>query len=69
VTVRPGVERVRVKVTDDGAAAEPAMRCDDDLAEAGRGLLLVEAYSLMRDYYRDGTRTVTWFECEAEPLD
>ena len=41
----------------------------DDLAEGGRGLLLVEAYSLMWDYYRDGTRTVTWFECLSEPLE
>jgi hypothetical protein len=41
---------------------------DDDLAEAGRGLRLIEAYSLTGDYYRDGTRTVTWFECVAEPL-
>lgn len=41
----------------------------EDLAEAGRGLLLVEAYSLMWDYYRDGTRTVTWFECLSEPLE
>ncbi len=32
------------------------------------GLRLVEAYSLMWDYYRDGTRTVTWFDCEPEPL-
>jgi hypothetical protein len=41
---------------------------DDDLSDGGRGLRLVEAYSLIRDHYRDGTRTVTWFECESEPL-
>lgn len=69
VTIRPAADRVRVEVTDDGAATAPAMRCGDDLAEAGRGLLLVEAYSLIWDYYRDGARTVTWFECEPEPLD
>jgi anti-sigma regulatory factor (Ser/Thr protein kinase) len=68
VTIRPGADRVLVEVSDDGAATAPAVRCDDDLAEAGRGLLLVEAYSLMWDYYRDGARTVTWFECEPEPL-
>ena len=34
----------------------------------GRGPRLVEAYSLRWDYYRDGTRTVTRFECVAEPL-
>jgi hypothetical protein len=28
----------------------------------------VEAYSLMWDYLRDGTRLVTWFECVPEPL-
>jgi anti-sigma regulatory factor (Ser/Thr protein kinase) len=68
VTVRAAVDRVRVEVTDDGAPTAPTVRCDDELAEGGRGLRLVEAYSLMWDYYRDGTRTVTWFECESEPL-
>ena len=68
VTVRTAADRVRVEVADAGGPTEPRMRCEDDLAEAGRGLRLVEAYSLMWDHYRDGTRTVTWFECEAEPL-
>jgi anti-sigma regulatory factor (Ser/Thr protein kinase) len=73
VTVRPvtestGAGRVRVEVTDDGGPTAPTLCRDDDLAEGGRGLRLVEAYSLGWDYYRDGTRTVTWFECEAEPL-
>jgi anti-sigma regulatory factor (Ser/Thr protein kinase) len=68
VTVGSGAGCVRVEVTDDGAATAPVMHRDDDLAETGRGLRLVEAYSLMWDYYRDGTRTVTWFECEPEPL-
>jgi anti-sigma regulatory factor (Ser/Thr protein kinase) len=68
VTVRSAADRVRVEVTDDGGPTAPTLRCDDDLAEAGRGLRLVEAYSLMWDYYRDGTRTVTWFECVPEPL-
>jgi anti-sigma regulatory factor (Ser/Thr protein kinase) len=69
VTMRPAADRVRVEVTDDGGPTTPALCRDDDLAEGGRGLRLVEAYSLMWDYYRDGTRTVTWFECESEPLD
>jgi anti-sigma regulatory factor (Ser/Thr protein kinase) len=69
VTMRPAVDRVRVEVTDDGGLTAPVLCRDDDLAEGGRGLRLVEAYSLMWDYYRDGTRTVTWFECESEPLD
>jgi anti-sigma regulatory factor (Ser/Thr protein kinase) len=73
VTVRPvtastGADRIRVEVTDDGGPTAPTLRRDDDLAEAGRGLRLVEAYSLVWDYYQDGTRTVTWFECVAEPL-
>jgi anti-sigma regulatory factor (Ser/Thr protein kinase) len=69
VTVRTDTDRVRVEVTDDGGPTTPTLCRDDDLAEAGRGLRLVEAYSLMWDYYRDGTRTVTWFECVPEPLD
>jgi anti-sigma regulatory factor (Ser/Thr protein kinase) len=77
VTVRPvpagsGADRVRVEVTDDGGPTAPTLCSthdrDDDLAEAGRGLRLVEAYSFMWDYYRDGTRMVTWFECGPEPL-
>jgi anti-sigma regulatory factor (Ser/Thr protein kinase) len=72
VTVRAGADRVRVEVTDDGGPTAP-MLCpaddwDDDLAEAGRGLRLVEAYSFLWDYYKDGTRMVTWFECVPEPL-
>ena len=68
VTVRGIAGRVRVEVTDDGGPTAPALRRDDDLAEAGRGLRLVEAYSLRWDYHRDGTRTMTWFECVPEPL-
>ena len=68
VTVRSAADRVRVEVTDDGGPTAPTLRCDDDLAEAGHGLRLVEAYSLMWDYHRDGTRLVTWFECVPEPL-
>jgi anti-sigma regulatory factor (Ser/Thr protein kinase) len=69
VMVRSGADRVHVEVTDDGSPSEPTVRRPDDLAEAGRGLRLVEAYSLMWDYYRDGARTVTWFECVSEPLE
>jgi hypothetical protein len=46
----------------------PEMRRDDDLAEGGRGLRLVDAYALAWDYHRIGSRTMTWFECPAEPL-
>jgi anti-sigma regulatory factor (Ser/Thr protein kinase) len=69
VTVRRDAGRVHVEVTDEGGSTAPAVRHADDLAEAGRGLRLVEAYSLIWDYYRDGTRMVTWFECVAEPLE
>jgi anti-sigma regulatory factor (Ser/Thr protein kinase) len=68
VTVRAAADRVRVEVRDDGGPTAPVLRCDDDLAETGRGLRLVDAYSLMWDYYRHGTGTVTWFECLPEPL-
>ena len=67
-TVRTDSYRIRVEVTDDGGLTEPSVHHDDDLAETGRGLRLVEAYALILGYYRDGTRTVTWFECVAEPL-
>jgi anti-sigma regulatory factor (Ser/Thr protein kinase) len=68
VTVRNVVGRVRVEVQDDGGSTAPTLRSDDDLAEAGRGLRLVEAYSLVWDYHQVGTRLVTWFECVSEPL-
>jgi anti-sigma regulatory factor (Ser/Thr protein kinase) len=72
VTAGSGAGRIHVEVTDDGGPTAPTLDhddgLDDDLAEAGRGLRLVEAYSSIWDYYRDGTRTVTWFECEPEPL-
>jgi anti-sigma regulatory factor (Ser/Thr protein kinase) len=68
VTVRTAADRVRVEVTDDGGATAPTLRRDDDLAEAGRGLQLVVAYSLGWDYHQIGTRMMTWFECESEPL-
>ena len=68
VTFRTAADRVRVEVQDDGGSTAPTLRSDDDLAEAGRGLRLVEAYSLVWDYHQVGTRMVTWFECVAEPL-
>jgi anti-sigma regulatory factor (Ser/Thr protein kinase) len=68
VTVRTSADCVRVEVQDDGGPGAPTLCFDDDLAEAGRGLRLVEAYSLMWDHYQNGTGRVTWFECVAEPL-
>jgi anti-sigma regulatory factor (Ser/Thr protein kinase) len=68
VTVRTAADHVRVEITDDGGSTAPTLRRDDDLAEAGRGLQLVEAYSLVWDYHQIGTRMMTWFECVSEPL-
>jgi anti-sigma regulatory factor (Ser/Thr protein kinase) len=68
VTVRTSADCVRVEVQDDGGPTAPALCSDGDLAEAGRGLRLVEAYSLMWDHYPQGAGRVTWFECLAEPL-
>jgi anti-sigma regulatory factor (Ser/Thr protein kinase) len=68
VTLRIAVDRVLVEVTDDGGATLPTLRRDGNLAENGRGLWLVDAFSLAWDYHRSATRTVTWFECAPEPL-
>jgi anti-sigma regulatory factor (Ser/Thr protein kinase) len=68
ITIRAAAGRVRVEVQDEGGPTAPVVRCDGDLAEAGRGLRLVEAYSLAWDYHQNGSGTVTWFECVPEPL-
>ena len=68
VTVRADADRVRVEVQDDGSATAPTLCCDGELAEAGRGLQIVEAYSLRWDYHQNATGTLTWFECPPEPL-
>jgi anti-sigma regulatory factor (Ser/Thr protein kinase) len=68
VTLRVAADRILVEVADDGGATAPALRRGDDLAETGRGLWLVDTYSLAWDYHRTATHTVTWFECLAEPL-
>jgi anti-sigma regulatory factor (Ser/Thr protein kinase) len=68
VMVTTAADRVRVEVHDDGGTTAPTLCCDGELAEAGRGLRLVDAYSLAWDYYRNGRGTVTWFECPPEPI-
>jgi|ERR1700678_2781809 anti-sigma regulatory factor (Ser/Thr protein kinase) len=68
VTVLATAGLVRVEVADDGGATVPSVSCGDDLAETGRGLQLVSAYSTSWDYRRSATYTVTWFECLANPL-
>ena len=68
VTLRAGADRVLVEVADDGGITVPALRRDDDLGESGRGLRLVDAFSLDWNYYRSAVSTVTWFECLPAPL-
>lgn len=68
VTLRVAADRILVEVVDDGGATAPTLRRDDDLAETGRGLRLVDTYSTAWDYHRSAARTVTWFECLPEPL-
>jgi len=57
VTLRVGADRIVVEVADDGGTTVPALRRDDDLGEGGRGLRLVDAFSLAWDYYRTRCRT------------
>ncbi len=45
VRLRVGAERILVEVLDDGASNVPTLRSDDDMAESGRGLRLVNACS------------------------
>lgn len=68
MTLRVGINRVRVEVTDVGGTAVPTLCHDNDLGESGRGLRLVNAYSLAWNYHRGTDGTVTWFECAPEPL-
>jgi two-component sensor histidine kinase len=68
ITLWVGVDRALVEVADDGGTTVPTLRHDDGLAESGRGLWLVNAYSLGWGYHRGGDRIVTWFECAPEPL-
>jgi serine/threonine-protein kinase RsbW len=68
VVVTAAVDRVRIEVLDDGGDTVPTLRPSDIMTENGRGLRLVDTYSVAWDYHRTGTRTVTWFECLAEPL-
>lgn len=68
LTVTVFTDRVRVEVQDDGGVTVPALRCAEDTEENGRGLRLVDAYSLKWDYRQAGTGMVTWFECPLEPL-
>lgn len=61
-------ERILVEVIDDGGSTVPILRRNDDLAESGRGLRLVDACSTDWGFYQSAACTVTWFECAPEPL-
>ena len=70
VTVRlqVGADRIVVEVIDDGGATVPTLQGGDSLAETGRGLRLVNAFSLAWGYHRSAGCAVTWFGCAPEPL-
>ncbi|HUZ23183.1 MAG TPA: ATP-binding protein [Streptosporangiaceae bacterium] len=58
---------IRVEVIDEGGTTVPALRLrDDELAEGGRGLQLLDDLSARWDYYQDAAGTVTWFELTEE---
>ena len=50
-----------------GQAEVPAGTAQVDQVRAGSGSTCIVT-SLRWDYYRDGTRMVTWFESGPEPL-
>ncbi|HUZ27183.1 MAG TPA: ATP-binding protein, partial [Streptosporangiaceae bacterium] len=59
---------IRVEVIDEGGATVPALRLrDDELAEGGRGLQILDDLSARWDYYQDAAGTVTWFELTEPP--
>ena len=68
VRLRGGAERILVEVLDDGGSTVPTLRGDDDLAESGRGLRLVNACSAAWGFHQTAAHTITWFECAPEPL-
>ena len=61
--------RVRLTVTDDGSAGHPMLGVADELATAGRGLMLVDGLALRWGYTGPGQRgrgtgekSAVWFE-------
>jgi len=61
---------IRVEVIDEGGATVPALRLrDDELAEGGRGLQILDDLSARWDYYQDTAGTVTWFELTEPPRE
>jgi anti-sigma regulatory factor (Ser/Thr protein kinase) len=70
VTVIATGHGIRVEVIDEGGATVPALRTrDDELAEGGRGLQLLDDLSARWDYYQDAAGTVTWFELTGYPYE
>lgn len=68
LTVTVFSDRVRVEVLDAGGVTLPMLRCSENMDENGRGLRLVDAYSLKWDYHPAETGMVTWFECALDDL-
>jgi serine/threonine-protein kinase RsbW len=62
VAIRPG--DILIGVTDDGGPGEPVLHAageDEDDAESGRGLHLVDRLSAHWGHYRQGHQLTTWF--------
>jgi anti-sigma regulatory factor (Ser/Thr protein kinase) len=68
VTIAVSGNRIQVEVEDDGGSTVPTLRPGDGLDENGRGLRLVDAYSLCWDYRQTATGTITRFECLVRPM-
>jgi anti-sigma regulatory factor (Ser/Thr protein kinase) len=65
--------RVRLTVTDDGSAGHPMLAVADELATAGRGLMLVDGLALRWGYTGPGERgrgtgekSTVWFELSCQ---
>lgn len=80
VAISHGPGRVRVTVTDGGAATRPALAAHDELATTGRGLILVDFLAIRWGYAgvgdgRPGDRDpgpgawdtgLVWFELDCQ---
>ncbi|RJL24110.1 ATP-binding protein [Bailinhaonella thermotolerans] len=67
VSVRPADTGIRVEVEDEGPreSGRPAVpRRQEELAEAGRGLLIVRLLAARWGFRAGGNGTTTWFELD-----
>jgi hypothetical protein len=62
IAVIAGDGLVRVEVTDRSALSVPELCPAGGQADGGRGKVLVEGLAAGWGWWRDGQRTVTWFE-------